>query len=160
MAKKKKESESGLMVVNKKAKFNYELIKFIEAGICLTGSEVKSLREKKANLTDSFAKIRKGEVYLYSFHITPYKNGGYANHPELRPRKLLLHKKEIIDLERKVKEKGLVIVAVKAYFKDNKHVKVEIALAKPKKLYDKRDDLQKKDTKLEIERALKNRNRN
>jgi SsrA-binding protein len=158
MAKKNTNTEAGLIVINKKARFNHELLSFVEAGICLTGSEIKSLREKRANLTDSYAKIRKGEIFLYSFHITPYKNGGYANHVELRPRKLLLKRKEIDNLERKVKEKGYVIVALKSYFKNNKYVKVELALAKPKKLYDKRDDMQSKEAKIEIQRALKNRN--
>ncbi|MCB1159989.1 MAG: SsrA-binding protein [Leptospiraceae bacterium] len=148
-----------MVAVNKKAGFNFELLEFLEAGIVLTGSEVKSCREKKANLTDAFAKIKGGEIFLESFHITPYVNGGYANHPELRARKLLLHRKEIDKLERKVKEKGLVVVATKAYFKEGKFVKIQIALAKPKKQYDKRDDLQKRDSQREIDRALKNRSR-
>lgn len=93
---KKKETSGPQPLVNKKARFNFELISFIEAGLVLSGSEVKSLREKKANLTDAFAKIKNGEVYLDSFSITPYKNGGYANHPEIRPRKLLLKKKRSI----------------------------------------------------------------
>lgn len=141
---KKKEESGHSPLVNKKAKFNFELISFIEAGIVLSGSEVKSLRDKKGNLTDAFAKIKNGEVFLENFSIAPYKNGGYANHPEIRPRKLLLHKKEIEKLERQVKEKGLVLVATKVYFKNNLRVKVEIAVGKPKKLHDKRDDLQKK----------------
>ncbi|PJZ70353.1 SsrA-binding protein [Leptospira perolatii] len=156
--KKEAENQGPQPLVNKKARFNFELISFIEAGIVLSGSEVKSLREKKANLTDAFAKIKNGEVFLESFSITPYKNGGYANHPEIRPRKLLLHKKEIDKLERQVKEKGLVLVATKIYFKDRKWVKVELALAKPKKLYDKREDLKKSDAKVEIARALKAKN--
>lgn len=155
--KKKKADESGLIVKNKKAKFNFELLEFLEAGIVLTGSEVKSLRDKKANLTDAFAKIRNGEVFLESFHITPYKNGGYANHPELRPRKLLLKRKEINRLEKLIREKGRVLVATKAYFKENKHVKVQLSIAKPKKLYDKREDIKKRDSEREIQRALKSR---
>ncbi|MEM7183657.1 MAG: SsrA-binding protein [Spirochaetota bacterium] len=155
--KKGKQTDDGSIVRNKKAKFNFELLEFLETGIVLTGSEVKSLREKKANLTDAFAKIKKGEIFLESFHITPYKNGGYANHPELRPRKLLLKKKEILKLERLVKEKGRVLVATKAYFKNNKHVKIQLAIAKPKKLYDKREDIKKRDTEREIQRSLKAR---
>lgn len=157
---KKKEKDSGTPqpLVNKKARFNFELIQFVEAGIVLSGSEVKSLREKKANLTDAFAKIKNGEVYLDSFSITPYKNGGYSNHPEIRPRKLLLKRKEIEKLDKQVKEKGLVLVATKVYFKDNRWAKVELALAKPKKLYDKREDLKKNDAKIEIARALKSKN--
>jgi SsrA-binding protein len=158
MSKKKDEkSKSNEALVNKKAKFNYELGEFFEAGVVLTGSEVKSLRERKGNLTDGFAKVKKGEVYLENFQIPAYKNKGYAEHIDLRPRKLLLHKKEIARMEKAVKEKGLVLVAVKCYFKDNKYFKVQISLAKPKKLHDKRDDLQKKDAKIEIDRAMKAR---
>jgi len=162
MKKKEPEKKSVYVeiVTNKKARFNFELISFFEAGIVLTGSEVKSLREKRANLTDAFAQIRKGEVFLQGFHITPYKNGGYANHPEVRPRKLLLKKNEILKLDKQLKEKGLALVATKCYFKENKHAKIEIALGKPKKLYDKRESLQKKEAKIEISRALKQRSRN
>ncbi|BDA78429.1 SsrA-binding protein [Leptospira kobayashii] len=144
-------------LVNKKAKFNFELIEFYEAGIVLTGSEVKSLRGKKGNLTDCFAKIKNGEVFLENFQIPPYKDGGYANHPEIRPRKLLLKAKEIAKIERATKEKGLVLIATKCYFKDNRLVKVEVATAKPKKLFDKREDIQKKEAKIEIERAMKDK---
>lgn len=156
MVKKEKNNSSKREpLVNKKARFNYELLSSLEAGIMLSGSEVKSLRDKKANLNDAFAVIKKGEVFLQNFNITPYKDGGYANHPEVRPRKLLLHKKEIDKLDRQMREKGLVLVAVKCYFKNNKYVKVEIALAKPKKLHDKRETLKKRDAQVEINRALK-----
>ncbi|MDZ4726502.1 MAG: SsrA-binding protein [Leptospira sp.] len=142
-------------LINKKAKFNFELMEFYEAGIVLTGSEVKSLREKKGNLTDCFAKVRNHEVFLENFQIPPYINGGYANHPEIRPRKLLLKAKEIVKIDRAMREKGLVLIATRCYFKNNRLVKVEVALAKPKKLYDKREDIQKKEAKIEIERAVK-----
>lgn len=102
MSKKKEEKAvhtTGEITTNKKAKFNFELLETVEAGIILTGSEVKSLREKKANLTDAFARIRNGEAFLENFHITPYKNGGYANHPEVRSRKLLFKRKEILKLQ-------------------------------------------------------------
>jgi len=144
-------------LVNKKARFNFELFDTFEAGVVLTGSEVKSLRDKKGNLTDCFAKIRNGEVFLENFQIPPYKDGGYANHPEIRPRKLLLNSKEIVKIDRAMREKGLVLIATKSYFKNNRLVKIEIALAKPKKLYDKREDMQKKEAKIEIERAVKER---
>ncbi|PJZ82764.1 SsrA-binding protein SmpB [Leptospira meyeri] len=142
-------------LINKKAKFNFELLDSFEAGVVLTGSEVKSLREKKGNLTDCFAKVRNGEVFLENFQIPPYKNGGYANHPEIRPRKLLLKAKEIEKIDRSIKEKGLVLVATRCFFKNNRLVKIDIALAKPKKLYDKRDDIQKKEAKIDMERAMK-----
>ncbi len=144
-------------LINKKARFNFELFDTFEAGIVLTGSEVKSLREKKGNLTDCFAKIRNGEVFLENFQIPPYKDGGYANHPEIRSRKLLLKAKEIVKIDRAMKEKGLVLIGTRCYFKNNRLVKIEVALAKPKKLFDKRDDIQKKEAKIEIERAVKER---
>ncbi|MBE7411692.1 MAG: SsrA-binding protein SmpB [Leptospiraceae bacterium] len=146
--------------INKKARFNFELLSFVETGIVLNGSEVKSLREKKANLTDAFATIKNGEVFLQNFHITPYFNRGYSEQPEVRPRKLLLKRNEILKLEKQIKEKGLTLVATKCYFKNNKFAKIELAIAKPKKNYDKRETLMKKDAKLEVERALKARNRN
>jgi len=161
MKTKEKEKETGYkeIVVNKKARFDFELLEFLEVGIVLTGSEVKSLREKKANLTDAFAQVKNGELILQNFHITPYKNGGYANHTEVRPRKLLAHKKEIIRLEKQIKEKGLALVGVKIYFNEKQFIKLQIATAKPKKLYDKRESLQKKEAKIEIDRAMKQRNR-
>lgn len=159
MGTKKEKDHTGEIAINKKAKFNFELMEFIEAGVVLKGSEVKSLREKKCNLTDAFARIRKGEAFLENFNILPYHHGGYANHSEIRPRKLLLHKKEILKLERSIKEKGLVLVAVKAYFTDKQFVKIQLALGKPKKLYDKRDTIQSREAKIEIERAIKRRDR-
>jgi SsrA-binding protein len=159
MSKKEEDKQYKEIVINKKAKFDFELLEFLEAGIVLTGSEVKSLRDKRANLTDAFARIKNGEIFLEGFNITPYKNGGYANHPEIRQRKLLLKKKEIMKLERMIKEKGLVVVAVRSYFNPKEFVKVQIALAKPKKLYDKRETIQTREAKIEIQRALKSRNR-
>lgn len=154
-----KKKENTDIVINKKAKFDFELLEFYEAGIVLTGSEVKSLREKKANLTDGFAKIKNDEVFLENFHITPYRNGGYANHPEVRPRKLLLKRKEIMKIHKLMKEKGYVLIATKTYFSESQFVKVQISLARPKKLHDKRETIQKKEAKIEIDRALKNRNK-
>ncbi|HMV80696.1 MAG TPA: SsrA-binding protein SmpB [Leptospiraceae bacterium] len=160
MSKKKEEKAvhtTGEITTNKKAKFNFELLETVEAGIILTGSEVKSLREKKANLTDAFARIRNGEVFLENFHITPYKNGGYANHAEVRSRKLLFKRKEILKLQKLVREKGLSLVAVKTYFNQRGFVKVLIASAKPKKLHDKRETVQKRESQIEINRAMKGR---
>lgn len=156
MAKKKtEETNTGFQLYNKKAKFNFELIEFLEVGIKLVGSEVKVLREKKGNLTDAFCQIKGQELFLNGLQIPLYKNGGYANHSEYRPRKLLAHKKQILKWERTVKEKGLAIIATKCFFNDKNMVKVEIALGKPKKLYDKREDMKEKDSKQEINRALK-----
>lgn len=157
---KKKEPETGFrdIVLNKKARFDFEILESMETGIVLTGSEVKSLRDKRGNITDAFARIKNGEVFLEGFNISPYVNGGYANHPEVRQRKLLLKRKEISRLDRMVREKGLVLVAMKAYFNPKDFIKVQLALAKPKKLFDKRDTIQKREAKIEIERALKKRN--
>jgi len=122
----------------------------------LRGTEVKSLRAGKANLKDSHARVERGEVVLYKFHISYYDKGSIYNHPPLRPRKLLLHKKEIRRLQRKVEEKGLTLIPLKVYFKDGK-AKVEIALARGKKFYDKRTDIAKRDAEREMERTLRER---
>lgn len=144
---------------NRKARHDYSIIETYEAGIALTGTEVKSLRAGKANLKDSYAQITKtGEIFLYNLHISPYDHGNIYNHEPMRSRRLLLHRSEINKLLGKVKEKGLALVPLKLYFKHGL-VKVEIALAAGKKLYDKRQDLAKKDAKREMERALKERNR-
>ncbi len=144
---------------NRRAFHDYEILETFEAGIELTGTEVRSLRDSNAQLTDTFALIRNGEAWLNNLHIAPFKNGNIANVDPDRRRKLLLHKKQIRYLAEKTQEKGLAIVPIKMYFNKNNLVKVEIALARGKKLYDKRNSLKEKDTKREIERALKNRSR-
>ena len=141
---------------NKKASHDYHLGETFEAGIVLKGTEVKSLREGRANLKDSYASIEGGEVYLYNCHISPYSHGSDANHDPLRTRKLLFHKKEIKRLIGKIKEKGLTLIPLKLYF-SNGIAKIEMALAKGKKLYDKREDMKQRDAKKDIERAFKNR---
>lgn len=143
---------------NKKASHDYHLSETYEAGIVLKGTEVKSLREGKANLKESYASIEGGEVYLYNCHISPYSHGSDANHNPLRTKKLLFHKKEIKKLTGKIKEKGLTLIPLKLYFL-NGIAKIEMALAKGKKLYDKREDMKMKDAKKDIERAFKNRQR-
>lgn len=144
---------------NRKAFHEYEVIETYEAGIELTGTEVRSLRDNHCQLTDCFALIRGGEVWLHNVHIPPYKNGNLANPDPDRKRKLLLHKKQIRYLGEKVQEKGLAIVPLKMYFNKNSLVKVELALARGKKLYDKRASMAERDSKREIARALKERNR-
>lgn len=144
---------------NKRAFHEYEMIETFEAGIELTGTEVRSLRDNNCQLTDCFALIRGGEVWLNNVHIAPFAQGNIANVDPDRKRKLLLHKKQIRYLAEKVSEKGLAIVPIKMYFKDNGLVKVEIALARGKKLHDKRQSLKERDTKREIDRALKERSR-
>ena len=146
-----------LIANNKKAYHDYFLDEKYEAGISLAGTEVKSLRMGKGSIKEAFIRIENGEVYLYGMHITPYEKGNIFNKDPLRPKKLLLHKKEIEKLTGKIKENGYTIVPVEVYFKGSL-VKVEIALARGKKLYDKRQDIAKKDQRREAERDFKIRN--
>jgi len=131
------------ITVNRKARHEYSILQTFEAGIVLTGTEVKALREGKANLVDSYASLIKGEVWLNSAHISEYKHGNINNHDPVRSRKLLLNKSEIRKLIGKVKEKGLTLIPLRLYFKKGK-VKVELALAKGKKVYDKRESIAKR----------------
>ncbi len=142
------------ITVNRKARFEYAILQTFEAGIILTGTEVKALREGKANLVDSYASIVNGEAWLNSAHISEYKQGNINNHDPVRTRKLLLNKSEIRKLIGKVKEKGLTLVPLRLYFKKGK-VKVELALAKGKKVYDKRESIAKRDFQREQERRFK-----
>ena len=139
---------------NPVARHNYIITDTLEAGIVLTGTEIKSIRNGKVNLKNSYAGIKNGEAYIYSMHISPYEKGNIFNKDPLRVRKLLLHKSEINKLIGKTKEKGMAIVPLKVYFKGSL-VKVEIGLAKGKKLYDKRQDIAKKDQRREAERDFK-----
>ncbi len=143
---------------NRKARHEYEFLECLEAGIELKGTEVKSLRAGKASLADAFARIENGEVWLYNLHISHYDFGNINNHEEKRPRRLLLHKGEIARLYAAVREKGLTLIPVRLYF-DRALVKVELALARGKKLYDKRDSMADRDAKRQIERAVKERSR-
>ncbi|HYR01932.1 MAG TPA: SsrA-binding protein SmpB [Syntrophobacteria bacterium] len=141
---------------NKKARHDYHIIEVIEAGMVLLGTEVKSLREGRANLKDSYARIRDGELYLVQAHISPYSHASYDNHDPERVRKLLVHKRELKRLTGKTQEKGLTLVPLKIYFKDGK-AKIELALASGKKSYDKRETLKRQTQKREMERAIKDR---
>lgn len=144
---------------NKKAFHDYEILETMEAGIELTGTEVRSLRENHCQLSDCFALIREGQAWLHNVHIPPYSNGSYSNGDPDRKRRLLLHKKEIRRLQVQIKERGLAIVALSMYFKANSLVKIELAVARGKKLYDKRATMAARDSRREIERALKTRSR-
>ncbi len=144
-----------IVAQNKKAYHDYFIEDIFEAGIELMGTEIKSVRKGSINLKDSFIRIRNNEAFIENMHIAPYEQGNRYNHEPLRTRRLLLHKKEILKLQKEVKESGLTIVPTKLYFKTSK-LKVEIALAKGKKLYDKRQDLKDKDAKRDVEKALKN----
>ena len=152
-----KEKSNRLIANNKKAYHDYFIEETYEAGIALHGTEVKSLRMGKCSIKESFVRIEKEEVFIYGMHISPYEKGNIFNKDPLRVRKLLLHKQEINKLIGKTKEKGMAIVPLKVYFKGSL-VKVEIGLAKGKKLYDKRQDIAKKDQKREAQRDFKVRN--
>jgi SsrA-binding protein len=142
------------VTVNRKARFEYAILQTLEAGIVLHGTEVKALRQGKANLVDSYAQLMKNEVWLVGAHISEYTQGNINNHDPIRTRKLLLNRSEIRKLIGKVKEKGLTLVPLRIYFKNGK-VKVEIALAKGKKVYDKRETIAKRDFNRDQERKIK-----
>jgi SsrA-binding protein len=145
-----------LIADNRKARYEYELLDRYEAGIVLTGTEVKSLRDGGASLQQAYADVRDGEAWLIGAHIAEYGQGNVANHEPDRDRKLLLHSKEIASLLGKVRERGLTVVPTRLYFKNGK-VKVELALARGKEQRDKRRDIAKRDADRQIDRALKSR---
>lgn len=141
-------------ILNRKARFNYEIIDTIECGIVLKGTEIKSIRDGKANIKDSYGIIRNNEVYVLNMHISPYENGGVFNHQETRTRKLLLHKKEILKLKNKLELEGFTLIPLKLYFVNGK-AKIELGLCKGKKLYDKREDSKKRDVERELAKKYK-----
>jgi SsrA-binding protein len=152
----KKETSEKIIAQNKTARINYYIEDTFEAGIVLVGTEVKSLREGKANLKDCYALVKNGEVFVHDMHISPYSHGNRLNHEPLRVRKLLLHKAEIKRLYGKSREKGLALIPLKVYFKKGK-VKVEIGVGRGKKLYDKRESLKMKADRRDMERGLRGR---
>lgn len=141
-------------ILNRKARLNYEIIDTIECGIVLKGTEIKSIRDGKANIKDSYGIIRNNEVYILNMHISPYENGGVFNHQETRTRKLLLHKKEILKLKNKLELEGFTLIPLKLYFVNGK-AKIELGLCKGKKLYDKREDSKKRDVERELAKKYK-----
>lgn len=142
-------------IQNKKAKFDYEILDTYEAGIVLTGTEIKSIRAGKAQLKDSYAVIKNEEIFLLNMHISHYEQGNIFNHNETRTRKLLLHKKEILKLRDRVEIEGLTLVPIKLYFKGNK-AKILIGVAKGKKTYDKREAIKKRDIDRDLKKQFKN----
>ena len=142
-------------IKNKKAYYDYEILEKYEAGVELKGTEVKSLREGKANLRDSFVRIENGEAFLFNAYIAPYTHGNLFNHEPTRKRKLLLHKSEIKRLFGKTQEKGLTIVPLRMYFNSRGKVKVEIALVRGKKKYDKRETIKRRELEREARKAMK-----
>ncbi len=149
-----KKNSIKIVTKNRKAFHDYNILETIEAGMVLTGTEVKSLRAGRCNLKDSYARIKNGEVWLIGMHISPYENAGYAFHDPFRERKLLLHKDEIRRLWRKVQEKGITLIPLKVYFKNGK-AKVELGLATGKRKYDKRADIARRDQERELKRLEK-----
>ena len=150
--------ETGKLIANnKKARFDYFIEETYEAGICLHGTEVKSMRMGKCSIKESFIRIEKGEVYIYNMHISPYEKGNIFNKDPLRPKKLMLHKNEIYKLNSQITAKGYTIVPLEVYFKCSL-VKMQIGLARGKKLYDKRQDIAKKDMRREAEKDFKVKN--
>jgi len=149
---------SGVITVNRKAYHNYHIQETLEAGIVLKGSEIKSIRDGKVNLSDAYAKPENGELWLYNSHIASYDAASYNTHEPTRPRKLLLHRKEINSLVGKVVQKGLTLVPLKLYIKHG-IAKIELGVAKGKKLYDKKEAIARRDVDREMERAMKHRRR-
>ena len=147
---------SSLIAKNPVARHNYTIEDTIEAGIVLTGTEIKSIRNGKVNLKDSYANIKNGEAFIYGMHISPYEHGNIQNKDPLRDRKLLLNKREINKLIGYIKQKGYSLIPISIYFKGS-FVKVELGIGKGKKLYDKRENMAKKEAMLKIDRALKNK---
>lgn len=158
MEKKAKGGGIKIIADNKKGYFNYEILEKFEAGLVLTGSEVKAVRLGKVNLGDAYAMIKNDELFLFQLHITSYQGTHFSNHEPMRTRKLLLHKKEIAKLIGQTEEKGLSLIPLKMYFKDG-FAKVELGLGRGKKMFDKRQIIKKKDNDREMRRALKVKNR-
>ncbi len=148
-----------VIATNRKARRDYTILEKMEAGIVLVGTEVKALREGRANLTDSYATVNDEELWLYNAHISPYSMGNRFNHEPKRTRKLLMHAREIRRLIGKVQEKGLTLVPLRIYFNDNGKVKVELGLGRGKKSYDKRREIAERDAKREMRRAMRRKER-
>lgn len=153
-----RDSEPRAIATNRRARFEYEILDTWEAGIALLGAEVKSLRTGKANLSDSYATVRRGQVFLVNVHISPYDKAGRDNPEPRRERKLLLHRREIARLRGAVAEKGLTLVPLKLYFK-NGRAKVELGLAKGKRRHDKRETIRRREQEREMQRAVRGRRR-
>lgn len=153
----KDDDQFKVVATNRKAYHDYFIEEKLEAGIMLQGTEVKSLREGRVNLQDSFASVKDGEIFLHHCHISPYSHGNIMNHDPIRVRKLLLHKKEINKLMGKTQQKGLTIIPLRIYFSKRGHAKVELGVAKGKKLYDRRETIKSREAGREVERAIKER---
>jgi SsrA-binding protein len=153
-----KTASDRVIAENRKAFHDYHILETFEAGVALQGTEVKSIREGRVNLRDSYARVENGEVFVYNVHISPYSHRGYADHEPTRRRKLLLHKQEIRKLIGKTVERGMTLVPIKVYFKNNR-IKIAISLAKGKQAHDKREAIKKRETDRETRAAVKERRR-
>lgn len=149
-------SESKPVSDNRRARHEYEILEVVEAGIVLAGTEVKALRQGRANLQDSYARIEENEVWLYRCHISPYDFGNRFNHDPIRKRRLLMHRRQITKLKAQTQENGLTLIPLKLYFKGN-WAKIDLALARGKQLYDKRESIAKRENQRQIERLIKRR---
>jgi SsrA-binding protein len=154
MTTKKNSVNNNVNIKNKKASFEFEFIDVYTAGMVLTGTEIKSIRDSKASIAEGFCVFEKGELFIRNMFVSEYFDGTYNNHPTKRDRKLLLNKSELKKLEAKVKEKGLTIIPLKLFLNEKGIAKLQIALAKGKKIYDKRDSLKEKSVKRDMDRAL------
>lgn len=154
---KETEDQRKVVATNRKAYHDYFIEEKFEAGIVLKGTEVKSLRERRVNLQDSYAGVKEGEAFLHHCHISPYSHGNMMNHDPIRTRKLLLHRKEINKLLGKTQQKGLTLIPLRIYFSERGHAKVELGLAKGKKQHDRRESIKTREASREVERAIKER---
>jgi SsrA-binding protein len=152
---KETEDQGKVVATNRKAYHDYFIEEKFEAGIVLKGTEVKSLRDRRVNLQDSYADVKEGEVFLHHCHISPYSHGNMMNHDPIRTRKLLLHRKEINKLLGKTQQKGLTLIPLRIYFSERGQVKVELGLAKGKKQHDRRESIKAREAGREVERAIK-----
>ena len=157
MAAKENKQKSHINIVHRKARFEYEFIDLYVAGMQLQGTEIKSIRENQVNLTDAYCQVHQGEIWVKELHISEYKYGTHYNHEPKRNRKLLLNKKEIRRIEKEVQDVGITIIPTRLFVTDKGFAKLEIAIARGKKLHDKRDDMKKRDDKREIDRIKKQR---
>jgi SsrA-binding protein len=154
---KETEDQGKVVATNRKAYHDYFIEEKFEAGIVLKGTEVKSLRDRRVNLQDSYADVKEGEVFLHHCHISPYSHGNMMNHDPIRTRKLLLHRKEINKLLGRTQQKGLTLIPLRIYFSERGQVKVELGLAKGKKQHDRRESIKAREAGREVERAIKER---
>jgi SsrA-binding protein len=148
------EEKSKAIATNRKARYEYEIIGNMEAGLVLVGSEVKALREGRVNISDAYARVKKGELWIIGMHISPYKQAAFENHEPLRERKALLRKQEIKKLFRRIEEKGVTLIPLRVYFK-NKWAKVDLGIARGKRKYDKKETIAQRDAQRDLEREQK-----